>query len=75
LTGTKYLAGDSLTLADLSMFPVICCSIALGLNISNYPNISSWYDHMKVRDSVQKSSPTEFYKQLSSNPDKLALKD
>jgi len=71
----KYVVGDTITLADLSLFPVICCSVALGLDLTKYPHISTWYDHMKVRDSVQKCSPTEFYKQLSSNPDKLALKD
>ncbi|XP_060645593.1 glutathione S-transferase 1-1-like [Drosophila nasuta] len=43
LDGKLYLAGDSLTVADISIFSTIASFQAIGLDISKYNNIEKWY--------------------------------
>ncbi|XP_060646763.1 glutathione S-transferase 1-1-like [Drosophila nasuta] len=60
LDGKKYLAGDSLTVADISIFSTIASFQAIGLDIGKYKNIARWFENgRKVApgwDEVEKSA-------------------
>ncbi|CAB3369874.1 Hypothetical predicted protein [Cloeon dipterum] len=45
--GTKYAAGDNLTIADLSLVTGIFCLEAIDFDISAYPTVASWYNNFK----------------------------
>jgi glutathione S-transferase len=50
LDGSEYAAGDSLTLADLSLVATISTYDVSGFDLSKYPNIVRWYK--KCRDNI-----------------------
>ncbi|XP_055546159.1 glutathione S-transferase 1-1-like [Wyeomyia smithii] len=44
LTGSTYVAGDRITIADLCVATTITCmKVAAGLDFTQYPNIERWY--------------------------------
>ncbi|XP_030030270.2 glutathione S-transferase 1-like [Manduca sexta] len=42
LRETKWAAGDNATIADISLYATISNALAIGLDISDYPNIQRW---------------------------------
>lgn len=42
LSESKYLAGDSLTLADIPVFVSVTTSEAIGIDVAGYENVSAW---------------------------------
>ncbi|XP_062124811.1 glutathione S-transferase 1-1-like [Drosophila sulfurigaster albostrigata] len=60
LDGKKYLAGDSLSVADISILSTIASFQGIGLDIGKYKNIARWYENgSKVApgwDEVEKSA-------------------
>ncbi|XP_062125597.1 glutathione S-transferase 1-1-like [Drosophila sulfurigaster albostrigata] len=45
LEGQQYLAGDSLTVADIAILSTIASFQAVGLDISKYSNVAKWYEN------------------------------
>lgn len=47
LEGKTYVAGDRLTIADISLIASIANFTVLNLDLSKYPNIQRWYENAK----------------------------
>ncbi|XP_055551709.1 glutathione S-transferase 1 isoform X3 [Wyeomyia smithii] len=47
LEGGKYVAGDSLTIADLSILATISSFDVAKIDLSKYANVSSWYARLR----------------------------
>ncbi|KAJ8945994.1 hypothetical protein NQ318_017110, partial [Aromia moschata] len=48
LAGSKYAAGDNLTLADLTLVANLATIEGIGVDITPYENITKWYDTIKT---------------------------
>jgi glutathione S-transferase len=44
LQGRQYLVGDQLTIADIATVPWVSESFAIGINLSDYPNVNNWFN-------------------------------
>ncbi|XP_054725701.1 glutathione S-transferase 1-1-like [Anastrepha obliqua] len=47
LEGNSYVAGDQLTVADLSILASVSTFDVAGFDISKYPNVARWYENAK----------------------------
>ncbi|XP_034116394.2 glutathione S-transferase 1-1-like [Drosophila albomicans] len=45
LEGQEYLAGDSLTVADIAILSTLASFQAVGLDISKYSNVAKWFEN------------------------------
>ncbi|XP_071440215.1 glutathione S-transferase 1-like isoform X3 [Hetaerina americana] len=45
--GTKYAAGDGLTIADFPLLTATACLEAIHFNLSQYPEVAKWYENFK----------------------------
>ncbi|KAF2881599.1 hypothetical protein ILUMI_24574 [Ignelater luminosus] len=45
--GTKYAAGDNLTIADLQLVTATMCLEAINFDLSPYPLVAKWYETFK----------------------------
>ncbi|XP_058450667.1 glutathione S-transferase 1 isoform X3 [Malaya genurostris] len=65
LEGAKYVAGDSLTIADLSILATVSSYEAAKVDLSKYSNVSSWYERLR-KDApgteINKAGLVEFKK-------------
>lgn len=57
LQGRKYLVGDALTLADISVAAVLMYRQPARLPLENYKNINRWYAQIEKLDAWQKTAP------------------
>jgi len=57
LDGGEFLAGDKVSLADVSFFPTIAYTARLGFDLSKFPRLNSYYHRMLPREAVQASWP------------------
>lgn len=48
LNGQTYAAGDSLTLADISLVATISTYECAGFDLNKYPNVAKWYKQCKA---------------------------
>ncbi|KAJ6647487.1 Glutathione S-transferase 1, isoform C [Pseudolycoriella hygida] len=48
LEGQTYAAGDSLTLADITLVATISSYDLAGFDLSKYPNVAKWYSNCKA---------------------------
>lgn len=48
LEGQKYVTGDVLTIADLSLVATISTIDAAEISLKSYPNVEKWFDLMKT---------------------------
>uniref|UniRef100_A0A182QX65 glutathione transferase n=1 Tax=Anopheles farauti TaxID=69004 RepID=A0A182QX65_9DIPT len=46
-TGTKYVAGNALTIADFPLVTSVMCLEAIGFKLGNFPTVRKWYDGFK----------------------------
>lgn len=53
LAGKKYLMGDAFSVADPYLFTVTNWAPRVGLDMSVFPNITAFREHMAVRPAVQ----------------------
>mmetsp|Transcript_9090 Transcript_9090/g.7566 ORF Transcript_9090/g.7566 Transcript_9090/m.7566 type:complete len:112 (-) Transcript_9090:45-380(-) len=54
LENKAFLAGDSISLADIGLFTTIALMIWwLGLDLAAYPNMDKWYKAMEQRPSIK----------------------
>mmetsp|Transcript_11300 Transcript_11300/g.22030 ORF Transcript_11300/g.22030 Transcript_11300/m.22030 type:complete len:276 (+) Transcript_11300:647-1474(+) len=68
LDASDYLAGDEVTLADISFFPTIAYTVRLGFDLSKFPRLNNYYLRMLERESVKNSWPPHWIKQESAGP-------
>jgi GST-like protein len=56
LAGTRYLAGDDYTVADVATFPWVARWEWHGLEngLRDFPNVMRWYDEIRARPAVPK---------------------
>ncbi|XP_035774393.1 glutathione S-transferase 1 isoform X1 [Anopheles albimanus] len=47
LDGQKYVAGDQLTVADLSILATVSTYDVAGFELAKYPNVQKWYDNIR----------------------------
>ncbi|XP_019946255.1 glutathione S-transferase A-like [Paralichthys olivaceus] len=52
-----YLAGPSLSLADVTVFPTVATLFRFGLSAESYPQLGQYYTLLKERPSVKASWP------------------
>ena len=60
LGGGKFLAGDSLSLADLHLAPMFAYFTGTPESapiLEDKPGLHGWWEHMKARDSMAKTEP------------------
>ena len=57
LKGKKYLTGDSLTLADLSVAPTFTYADRVPVSLDDYPNIKAWLARITTLDCWKKTQP------------------
>ncbi|CAK9053732.1 Glutathione S-transferase A (GST-A) (GST class-theta), partial [Durusdinium trenchii] len=62
LDAGDYLAGDSISLADISFFPTIAYTVRLGFDLSSFPRLKSYYNRMLQTRGVQHSWPPHWKK-------------
>ncbi|XP_075148959.1 glutathione S-transferase 1-1-like isoform X2 [Haematobia irritans] len=48
LEGHKYVTGDDLTVADLSIFANVSTLVAMDFDLSKFVNVKKWYDDLSV---------------------------
>jgi len=53
-TNQDFLADDKCTIADIAHYPGIAAADAMGVDIESYPNLTSWYNRMSGKASVEK---------------------
>ena len=59
LGDNRFVAGDSFSVADITMITVVDFGHALEMQIpDSAPHVKRWYDEVQERESVQKSKPT-----------------
>ena len=59
LSKNKFIAGDTFSVADITMIAVVDFGLALEMQIpDSAPRVKRWYDEVQERESVQKSKPT-----------------
>jgi GST-like protein len=51
----EYLAGDSYTVADISVYPDVHLHGDEGIGLGDHPNLKRWHDAIKARPAVQKA--------------------
>nr|UYI58586.1 glutathione S-transferase 15 [Grapholita molesta] len=47
LEGSQWVAGSTLTVADISIFSTVSTAQAIDIDIFKYPNIKAWYERAK----------------------------
>ncbi|XP_050100534.1 glutathione S-transferase 1 isoform X1 [Anopheles aquasalis] len=47
LEGQKYVAGEHLTVADLSILATVSTYDVAGFELAKYPNVQKWYDNIR----------------------------
>lgn len=56
LAESKYLAGDSYTIADIATFPWLRSWEKQGIVLTDYPHLKRWFDEINARPAVQKGT-------------------
>jgi GST-like protein len=56
LAESKYLAGDSYTIADIATFPWLRSWKNQGIELSDYPHLKKWFDEISERPAVKKGT-------------------
>jgi glutathione S-transferase len=57
LTSTPWVAGHTLTLADLSIFTYVATAVHLGLQLTDLPHMENHYHRLRSRTSTQATWP------------------
>lgn len=54
LGDSRYLAGDTYTVADIATFPWLRSWEKQGIELSQFPNVQRWFDEINQRPAVKK---------------------
>mgnify|MGYP001203425567 CR=1 FL=1 len=61
LERSKYLAGNSYTIADIAVYPWIQRKNRHNVELEDYSNVKQWYDEISKRPAVKKGMAVPFY--------------
>mmetsp|Transcript_3569 Transcript_3569/g.4289 ORF Transcript_3569/g.4289 Transcript_3569/m.4289 type:complete len:240 (+) Transcript_3569:302-1021(+) len=67
-SGDDFLAGNSMSVADVSFFPTLAYIVRLGFDLSRFPRLNMYYIRMCKRPSVQASWPPHWKVSEGSKP-------
>ncbi len=56
LAESRYLAGETYTIADIATFPWLRSWEKQGITLSDYPNLQRWFDEIEARPAVKKGT-------------------
>lgn len=56
LAQSRYLAGDTYTIADIATFPWLRSWEKQGITLSDYPYLKNWFDEISERPAVKKGT-------------------
>ncbi len=56
LAGSRYLAGNSYTIADIATFPWLRSWEKQGIVLADYPHLKRWFDEIAERPAVKKGT-------------------
>ena len=77
-SGTKYAAGNNLTIADFPLVTATLCLEAINFSIDEYPLIKNWYEMFKTEHpdlwNIGKGGLIEIAHFESNPPDLSAMK-
>lgn len=65
LEGRTFVAGDTLTIGDIPLGPLIYRYLAMDIERPNLPNVAAWYERLAERPAFQRHVMIPF----GSNPD------
>ena len=54
LSGNRYIAGKSYSIADMAIYPWLRNWKAQGIELADYPALKAWYDALEQRPAVQR---------------------
>ena len=54
LAESKYLAGDSYSIADIATFPWLRSWEKQGITLSDFPHLENWFNEISERPAVKK---------------------
>jgi glutathione S-transferase len=57
VAGKRYVVGDSLTLADLTLASSLMYAEQANVSLAEFPNVQTWFAHMTDMGAWKKSSP------------------
>jgi glutathione S-transferase len=57
LTGRKFVVGDALTIADLTLASTLMYAKQTELPLAEFPHIESWFGEIAARDAWKKTNP------------------
>lgn len=57
LEGRKYVVGDALTLADLTLASSLMYAKQVELPVSEFPNVQAWFSRVEELDAWKKTAP------------------
>ncbi|KAM6959539.1 glutathione S-transferase A-like [Aplochiton taeniatus] len=63
----SYLAGKTISLADVTVFPMVAYALRFGLCMERYPKLAAYYAVMKDRPSVKASWPPHWLENPQSS--------
>lgn len=75
LLGTKYAAGDRVTIADFQLITATMCTETIGFDLSPYPLVKQWYETYKKENPELWTIVEEGMKELAhfeKNPPDLS---
>lgn len=58
LKGRKYLVGDSLTVADLTIAATLTYARELNIPVSSFSNLKAWFERIAALEAWKKTQPT-----------------
>ena len=58
LKGKKYIVGDSLTVADLTIAATFTYAEQLHIPVSSFPNLKAWFERITALEAWKKTQPT-----------------
>lgn len=68
LDAGDFLAGDEVSIADISFFPTLAYTVRLGLSVSRFPRLNGYYQRMLQRPAVQASWPPHWLHSEGEQP-------
>ncbi len=75
LRKTRYIAGESYSIADIAIFPWLRNWKNQGIDWADYPNLKRWFDEVEMRPAVQRGVKVlaELRRPLNDNKAKQML--
>jgi GSH-dependent disulfide-bond oxidoreductase len=75
LTGSRWLGGDTYSIADIAVFPWLLSADRQGVDWADYPRLKVWFDTIAARPAVQRGLAVlaQAQRPLTTDPAREAL--